>query len=81
LLDILQKILFEILCKFIRKIIEKYFFIDYSSVPEDSTRTSLILDSSTYQRLSHASRIKPKEAREHEIEESKRNRDLIEVCF
>ncbi|CAF1525130.1 unnamed protein product [Rotaria magnacalcarata] len=47
-------------------------------VPEDPTCTSVIIDGSTYQRLSHAASLKPKEAREHEISESKRNRDSVE---
>jgi hypothetical protein len=53
----------------------------FYSVPEDLTSTSVIIDNTTYQRLSHAARLKPKEAREKEIEESKRNRDAIEVYF
>ena len=53
--------------------------IVYFSIPEDVTRTSVILDSSTYQRLSQAARSRPKQAREHEVEESKRTRDEIEV--
>ena len=39
----------------------------------------MILDSSTYQRLAQAARTRPKLVREQEIEESKRNRDTIEV--
>ena len=49
------------------------------SVPEDPTCTSVIIDGATYQRLSNAARFKPKEARELEIEESKTNRNSIEV--
>ncbi len=49
------------------------------SVPEDATRTSVILDGATYQRLAQAARSRPKLIREQEIEESKRNRDAIEV--
>lgn len=43
------------------------------------TRTSVILDSATYQRLSQAARSRPKQAREQEVEESKRTREEIEV--
>jgi hypothetical protein len=39
----------------------------------------VILDSATYQRLAQAARSRPKLVREQEIEESKRNRDVIEV--
>ncbi len=53
----------------------------FYSVPEDPTCTSVIIDGGTYQRLSQAARLKLREDREHEIEESKRNRDLIEVYF
>ncbi len=53
-------------------------FVLYS-IPEDVTRTSVILDGSTYQRLSQAARSRPKLIREQEIVESKRNRDAIEV--
>jgi hypothetical protein len=53
-------------------------FVLYS-IPEDVTRTSVILDGSTYQRLSQAARSRPKLIREQEIVESKRNRDTIEV--
>ncbi len=56
------------------------FFLNFFySVPEDSTRTSVILDGATYQRLSQAARLRPKEVREREIEESKQTRDEIEV--
>lgn len=51
------------------------------SIPEDVTRTSVILDNATYHRLSQAARSRPKQAREHEVEESKRTRDEIEVSF
>ena len=39
----------------------------------------MIIDGSTYQRLAHAARSNPRELREHEIEESKHNRESIEV--
>ncbi len=80
MLDILQKILFEILCKFIREKNKIFLFI-FFSVPEDQICTSVILDGATYQRLSNASRTRPKLVREQEIEESKRSRDTVEVGF
>jgi hypothetical protein len=49
------------------------------SVPEDPICTSVIIDGATYQRLSHGARSDPKEAREHDVVEAKRNRDWIEV--
>jgi hypothetical protein len=56
-----------------------FIYLSNYSVPEDSTCTSVIIDGSTYQRLSHAARLRPKETREQEIEETKRNRDTVEV--
>ncbi|CAF3721300.1 unnamed protein product [Rotaria sp. Silwood1] len=47
-------------------------------VPEDPTCTSVIIDGATYQRLSHAAHLRPKEIRENEIAESKQNRDSVE---
>lgn len=52
-----------------------------NSVPEDPTCTSVIIDGATYQRLSQAANLRPKETREQEVEEAKRNRDSIEVCL
>lgn len=76
-----------ILCKFNKKkefIFEEkknLYFYFLISVPEDPTCTSVIIDGATYQRLSHAAHLKPKQAREQEVEESKQNRDFIEVDF
>jgi hypothetical protein len=52
---------------------------DYFSVPEDPTSTSVILDNTTYQRLSQAARSNPKEVHERDIQQTKRNQELIEV--
>ena len=57
------------------------FFSFLYSVPEDSTCTSVIIDGATYQRLAHAARSNPKEAREHDIEQSKRNQQWVEVYY
>jgi len=51
------------------------------SVPEDPTCTSVIIDGATYQRLAQAARSNPKETRERDIEESKRNQQSIEVFY
>jgi hypothetical protein len=50
-------------------------------VPEDSSCTSVVIDGATYQRLSHAARFNPKDARANDIEESKRNQQWIEVYY
>ena len=52
----------------------------YFSVPEDQTCTSVILDGATYQRLAQAARSNPKEIRERDIVETKRNDERVEVC-
>ena len=50
-----------------------------SSVPEDLTCTSVIIDGSTYHRLAHAARFNPREVRDQELNEARHNRDSIEV--
>ena len=50
-----------------------------SSVPEDLTCTSVIIDGSTYHRLAHAARFNPREVRDQELDEARQNRDSIEV--
>ena len=41
----------------------------------------MIIDGATYHRLAQAARFQPKEAREHDIQESKLHRDSVEVGF
>jgi hypothetical protein len=53
--------------------------MNYFSVPEDPTSTSVILDNTTYQRLAQAARSNPKETHERDIQQTKRNQELIEV--
>ena len=54
-------------------------FLKNFSVPDDQTTTSVIIDGATYNRLSHAARFNPKEARQHEIDEAKQSREWVEV--
>lgn len=50
-----------------------------NSVPEDPTCTSVILDRTTYQRLSEAARTNPRQTRQQDLEQSKYNQQQIEV--
>ncbi|CAF0738678.1 unnamed protein product [Adineta steineri] len=47
-------------------------------VPEEQPCTSVIINDATYQRLAHAARNNPKDAREYNIEETKRNQQWLE---